>query len=54
MAILLCAKAIAVVSVVAAWVVDGGPWAVPAAAAGDAAMGLAVLLVARRAVTAGP
>ncbi len=53
-AILLAAKSIAVVSLLAAWVVDGGPWAVPAAAAGDAALGLAVFLVARRAATAGP
>jgi hypothetical protein len=48
-AILLAAKSIAVVSLLAAWVIDGGPWAVPAAAAGDAAMGLAVFVAARRA-----
>ncbi len=46
--ILLTAKAIAVVSLLAAWAVDGGPWAVPAAAAGDAIMALGVWWLARR------
>lgn len=40
--ILLIAKAIAVVSLVDAMFRFGVPWAVPMAAAGDAAMGLAV------------
>lgn len=47
--ILLAAKAIAVASLVIATAVDQGPWALPAAAAGDAAMGLAVYVLARRA-----
>jgi hypothetical protein len=47
-AILLTAKGIAVVSLVIATWVDQGPWALPAAAVGDAAMGLAVFAVARR------
>jgi hypothetical protein len=53
-AILLTAKTIAVVSLVAATLHDQGPWALPAAAAGDAAMGLAVFLAARRAAPAAP
>ena len=46
--ILLTAKAIAVVSLVDALVRFGGPWAVSLAAVGDAAMGLAVWVLARR------
>jgi hypothetical protein len=46
--ILIAAKVIAVVSLVAAAGVDGGPWAVPASAAGDAAMAAAVWWLARR------
>jgi hypothetical protein len=45
--ILVTAKAIAVVSLVDALFRFGGPWAVPMAAAGDAAMGLAVWWRAR-------
>jgi hypothetical protein len=46
--ILLTAKAIAVVSLVDALVRFGGPWAVGLAAVGDAAMGLAVWVLARK------
>lgn len=46
--ILLTAKAIAVASLVDATWRFGGPWAVPFAAAGDAAMGLVVWWIARR------
>jgi hypothetical protein len=45
--ILLTAKAIAVASLVDATWRFGGPWAVPFAAAGDAAMGLVVWWLAR-------
>lgn len=47
--ILLTAKAIAVVSLAIATLRDQGPWALPAAAAGDAAMAIVVYLAARRA-----
>lgn len=46
--ILVTAKAIAVLSLVDALVRFGGPWAVALAAVGDAVMGLAVWVLARR------
>ena len=47
---LLTTKSIAVVFLLAMTVVDGGPWMVPASAAGDALMGAIVWAVHRRAV----
>ena len=46
---LVTTKCIAVVFLGAMWLVDGGPWAVPFSAAGDAAMGLVVFAVHRKA-----
>lgn len=46
---LVTTKAIAVVFLGAMYLLNGEPWAVPLSAAGDAAMGLAVLVVHRRA-----
>lgn len=46
--ILLTAKAIAVISLLVTAVAEPGAWALPAAAAGDAAMGLAVWWAARQ------
>lgn len=45
--LLLTTKCIAVLFLGAMWLVDGGPWAVPLSAAGDAAMALVVLAVHR-------
>jgi hypothetical protein len=47
--VILAAKTIAVVSLAAALVVDGGPWGVAAAAVGDAVMGAGVWWLARSA-----
>ena len=47
--IMLAAKAIAVASLLLATVRDGGPWAVPFAAAGDAAMAALAWWLHRRA-----
>ena len=47
--VLLTAKTIAVVSLVAAFAVDGGPWAIPAAALGDTIMAFGIWWLARRA-----
>ena len=47
--ILLIAKATAVVFLVAMWLIGVHAWSVPLSAAGDAAMGLATLFLARRA-----
>src|SRR5512140_781079 len=49
---LLTTKAIAVAFLLAMTAVDGGPWLVPASAAGDAAMGAVVWVLHRRAVAA--
>ncbi len=46
---LLATKAIAVVFLLAMTAVDGGPWMVPASAAGDALMGVVVWALHRRA-----
>jgi len=46
--ILIAAKSIAVVSLLVATGVDGGPWAVPASAVGDGAMAAVVWWLARR------
>lgn len=51
--ILLTAKATAVVFLLAMWAVDGGPWAIPLSALGDAAMGALVFGVHRRVLAAG-
>jgi hypothetical protein len=45
--LLVTTKAIAVLFLGAMYLIDGGPWAVPLSAAGDAAMALAVLVVHR-------
>lgn len=47
--ILLVAKASAVVFLVTVWLLGVEAWSVPLSAAGDAAMGLATVLLARRA-----
>jgi hypothetical protein len=47
--LLLLAKATATVFLVAMLLADGGPWALPASALGDALMGLAVWIVHRKA-----
>jgi len=46
---LLTTKSIAVAFLLAMTAVDGGPWMVPASAAGDALMGAVVWAVHRRA-----
>jgi hypothetical protein len=48
-AFLLATKAIAVVFLLGMTAVDGGPWIVPASAAGDAVMFAAIALLHRRA-----
>ncbi|MFI5197188.1 MAG: hypothetical protein ACHQJD_01090 [Thermoanaerobaculia bacterium] len=50
--LLLLAKATATVFLVAMLLADGGPWALPASALGDALMGLLVWIVHRRASAA--
>jgi hypothetical protein len=47
-AILLTAKAMAVLFLLAAWALGVNAWSVPLSAAGDAAMGAATFLLARR------
>ena len=47
-AILITAKAMAVASLAVTLAIDGGPWAVAAAAAGDALMAAAVWQLSRR------
>jgi hypothetical protein len=48
-AFLLTAKTAAVLFLTGVMLLDGAPWAVPLSAVGDAAMGLVVLLVRRKA-----
>ena len=50
MTFLLTTKSIAVVFLLTMTAVDGGPWMVPASAAGDALMGAVVWAVHRKAV----
>lgn len=47
--ILLMAKATAVVFLVAVWLLGVDAWSIPLSAAGDAAMGIATFVLARRA-----